>query len=604
MIRNLFHCSGNRQRATDKVTILFGIIIFFKFLLFDFIWSIPTTFASFSTIEFYATKIIVTLILLVPYKFFRLWKTEVLIMLLLDMLLVANLMYFRTYYTAIPLDSYGLSGNLADFTGSVFDSFRWYDIFFPISTILSIPLYQYYKRTSKHTTYIFYEGVLGFCILVFALVTLTKGGFREAYNTVRQKAYLCASTTSMYTVFGNLGYDLISQKQEATPEIEQEIESWLNEHPQHRPLGQRIGVRNNCIVILAESLESWVLEREVEGQEITPYLNKLLQDSTTLYAPHMLTQVKGGRSIDAQLLLCAGMLPINSGTYSSLYADHTYGTLQKAMHQKKNSRNYLLTIDKISTWNQGVIAYSFGTDTIIAYHDFELTEAFGTHKRTGDGSFLAQCRQKIENGEIWKNGENAYMQLVTYSGHSPFKLPEELKEIYFSDSIPQKMNDYMTTARYTDKAIGKFVEFLKTLPQYEETLIVITGDHEGLANYRHELCEAPGGKGIVSDKTFTPFIVVNSPVGMRYDKVMGQIDMYPTLLNLLQLDDYYWKGLGQSILDPRKKGFAISPLNEPEGEDATPEEVAFAQKGYDISDLMIRFDYLGKHAEKAQKAGQ
>ena len=118
----------------------------------------------------------------------------------------------------------------------------------------------------------------------------------------------------------------------------------------------RIGIRNNCIVILAESLESWVLEREVEGQEITPYLNKLLQDSTTLYAPHVLTQVKGGRSIDAQLLLCAGMLPINSGTYSSQYPDHTYGTLQKAMHQQKNSRNYLLTIDKVSTWNQGVIA--------------------------------------------------------------------------------------------------------------------------------------------------------------------------------------------------------------------------------------------------------
>lgn len=95
------------------------------------------------------------------------------------------------------------------------------------------------------------------------------------------------------------------------------------------PLAGRIGIRNNCIVILAESLESWVLEREVERQEITPYLNKLLQDSTTLYAPHVLTQVKGGRSIDAQLLLCAGMLPINSGTYSSQYPDHTYGTLQK-----------------------------------------------------------------------------------------------------------------------------------------------------------------------------------------------------------------------------------------------------------------------------------
>ena len=148
MRRNLFHCSNSQQGATDKVTLLFGITIFFKFLLFDFIWSIPTTFASFSTIEFYATKIIATLVLLVPYKFFRLWKTEIVIMLLLDILLIVNLMYFRTYYTAIPLNSYGLSGNLADFTGSVYDSFRWYDIFFPLSTIASIPLYWHYKRNT------------------------------------------------------------------------------------------------------------------------------------------------------------------------------------------------------------------------------------------------------------------------------------------------------------------------------------------------------------------------------------------------------------------------------------------------------------------------
>lgn len=593
MKRILFHCFDSRQGATDKVAFLFGTTLFFKFLLFDFLWSLPTTFASFSTIEFYATKVIATLMLLAPYKLFRLWKSEAVVMFLLDMLLIANLMYFRTYYTAIPLDSYGLSGNLADFTGSVYDSFRWYDIFFPLSTLASICLYQLNKRSiPEKNSYKCYGGALGISLLLFAVTTLAKGGFKEAYNNVRQQAYLCSSTTSMYTVFGDLCFDLIDRKQQPTPQIEQEIQMWLSQKPEHRHLAEDIDTRNHCIVILAESLESWVLEQEVEGQEITPYLNKLLQDSTTLYAPHMLTQVKGGRSIDAQLLLCAGMLPINSGTYSSLYPDHTYGTLLKAMHQKKHSRNYLLTIDKVSTWNQGVIAYSFGTDTIIAYQDFELTEAFGTHKRTGDGSFLAQCAKKIADGEIWKPGENVYMQLVTYSGHAPFKLPEELKEIHFSPAIPQKMNDYMTTAHYTDKAIGKFVEYLKTLPQYDETLIVITGDHEGLATYREELCNAPGVEGIVSDKAFTPFIIVNSPTGMRYDKVMGQIDMYPTLLNLLRLDDYCWTGLGQSILDPDKKGFAVSPRMEVEGEETTPEEAAFARKAYDISDLMIRFDYL------------
>lgn len=598
MKRNSYCHHRYSRTATDRTALWMGVALFFKFLLFDLFWSIPTTFAAFSTVEFYATKVIATLLLLIPYKFFGLRKTEIALMLLLDVLLVANLMYFRTYYTAIPLSSYALSGNLADFTASVYDSLRWYDLLFPLSTLACIPLCLRRRQAPRRTSYRLYGVMSGLAVLLFVIVTWAKGGFGEAYKAVRQDAYMCSSTTSMYTVFGDMCHDLMSRKQTLTPEIRREIEDWLNRRPAHRALPDSIGTRNHCIVILAESLESWVLETEVEGQEITPCLNRLIKEPTTLYAPRVLTQVKGGRSIDAQLMLCAGLLPIESGTYSSLYPDHTYCTLQKAMHRKKNSRNYLLTIDKVSTWNQGVIAGSFGTDTIIAYQDFKLEEAFGTHKRTGDGAFLAQCRQKIADGEIWKKGENVYMQLVTYSGHAPFKLPEELKEVSFSSVIPQKMNDYMTTARYTDKAIGRFVEYLKTLPQYDETLIVITGDHEGLAAYRRELCEAPGGKGIVSDKTFTPFIVVNSPVGMRYDKVMGQIDMYPTLLNLLRLDDYVWSGLGQSILDPSKKGFAISPQLKAEGESVTPQEAAHAKEAYEISDRMIQFDYLGQYAAK------
>ena len=123
-----------------------------------------------------------------------------------------------------------------------------------------------------------------------------------------------------------------------TPELEAKIEEWLSKKPKHEVAlpDNSTNRRTNCIIILAESLESWVLEKEVEGQEITPYLNKLLKDSTTIYAPHVLTQVKGGRSIDAQLILCTGLLPINSGTYSSQYPNHVYPSLQKAMHEKKS----------------------------------------------------------------------------------------------------------------------------------------------------------------------------------------------------------------------------------------------------------------------------
>lgn len=389
-----------------------------------------------------------------------------------------------------------------------------------------------------------------------------------------------------------LRIDLTEQQQEITPEIDQRIGSWLAAQPAWTPLPDSIETRRNCILILAESFESWVLEQEVEGQEITPCLNRLLKEPTTLYAPHVLTQVKGGRSIDAQLMINAGMLPLNSGAYSSLYPDNHYATLPKAMHELKHSRNYLLTIDKVSTWNQGAIAYSFGLDTIIAYHDFRKAEAFGTHKRIGDVPFFEQCSEKISDGEVWKQDETVFMQFVTYSGHAPFVLPQHLQEISFSDSIPAKAADYMKTARYTDKALGQFVDFLKSRPEYKETLIVITGDHEGLAFYRNELCQAPAMQGIVSDKPYTPLIILNSPVGMRYEDVMGQIDIYPTLLQLLGLERYPWKGMGQSILSPTKRGLAVGSHMNVEGDASDSLTLHHLQQAHDIADLMLRFDYL------------
>ena len=214
----------------DKSVLTFGITIFLKFMLFDILWCIPTTFASLSTVECYTTKLIATLILLIPYAFFRMWKTETLIMFLLDFLLIANLMYFRTYYTAIPLNSYGLSGNLADFTGSVFDSFRWYDILFPLSTLAAAVVHRRTKTAhqKRPAPVLAYSVVLAVIICIFGTVTLIKGGFSNAYKEYRDKAYFCSSGPSLYTVFGSLCYDLAGQQQKLTPELEAKIEEWLS----------------------------------------------------------------------------------------------------------------------------------------------------------------------------------------------------------------------------------------------------------------------------------------------------------------------------------------------------------------------------------------
>jgi len=583
-----------RQQLWDKTAIIFAVGIFLTFVAFDVIWCMDTTFASFSFFETYATKIIATLALVGVYVLTRSRWAQIVVMALLDVLLVANLMYFRTYYSAIPASSYLEAGNLADFKASVTDSLRWADIVLLLISIATAVMAFRYKTTKRQPLTAVLKWwaapLAGFALLLTG-VNLCKGGFHKSLRSVRQSAYLCSADAPIFSVFGCIWYDITDAAEPITPEKQAEIERWLASQPKHQPADSVTEKRSNLLIVFAESLESWVLEKKVDGKEITPCLNRLLKEKSTLYAPNVLTQVKGGRSIDAQLMICSGLLPLMSGTYSSLYYDNTFYTLQKAMRGLKHSRSYLLTIDKVSTWNQGAVARSFGTDTIISYHDFKMTEAFGTHKRIGDASFFQQCREKIERGEVWKPGESVYMQFVTYSGHAPFKLPNHLRTITFPASIPEKAADYMTTAHYTDKAIGDFVAYLKTLPQYKETIVVIVGDHEGLASYRQELVGNPACRGLVSDKQLTPFIVLNSPVGMRYDKFMGQIDIYPTLLNLMQLDAYRWHGLGQSILDPRKQGVAVGSVMNVEGT-GSDKEVERLKEAHTVSDYMLRYDWL------------
>ena len=583
-----------RQQLWDKTAIIFAVGIFLTFVAFDVIWCMDTTFASFSFFETYVTKIIATLALAGVYALTRCRWAQIVVMALLDVLLVANLMYFRTYYSAIPASSYLEAGNLADFKASVTDSLRWADIVLPLITIATAVMAFRYKTTKRQPLTAVLKWwaapLAGFALLLTG-VNLCKGGFHKSLRSVRQSAYLCSADAPIFSVFGCIWYDITDAAEPITPEKQAEIERWLASQPKHQPADSVTEKRSNLLIVFAESLESWVIEKKVNGKEITPCLNRLLKEKSTLYAPNVLTQVKGGRSIDAQLMICSGLLPLMSGTYSSLYYDNTFYTIQKAMRGLKHSRSYLLTIDKVSTWNQGAVARSFGTDTIISYHDFKMTEAFGTHKRIGDASFFQQCREKIERGEVWKPGESVYMQFVTYSGHAPFKLPDHLRTITFPASIPEKAADYMTTAHYTDKAIGDFVAYLKTLPQYKENIVVIVGDHEGLASYRQELVGNPACRGLVSDKQLTPFIVLNSPVGMRYDKFMGQIDIYPTLLNLMQLDAYRWHGLGQSILDPRKQGVAVGSVINVEGT-GSDKEVERLKEAHTVSDYMLRYDWL------------
>ena len=150
----------------------------------------------------------------------------------------------------------------------------------------------------------------------------------------------------------------------------------------------------------------------------------------------------------------------------------------------------------------------------------------------------------------------------------------------------------MTMANYTDHALGILLKYLKSRPDWHETMVVIVGDHEGLAADRADIRRSAEGRRVVSASQYTPFIVLNSPVPMRYNGVLGQVDMYPTILNLMQLDNYYWRGMGQSILDKRKVAVAVGSQMNVEGDvqQASKVEISHLIQAHTIADWVIRYN--------------
>lgn len=575
------------------VTIIFTNVWFFKFILFDIIWCLQTTFTPFSSAALYCNTILVTLVLALPYVLLRRRWLQIVMMLVLDGLLISNLMYSRTYNSVIPLESYLLAGNLSDFMASVVDSMRWIDLLFPISTLIA----GFWVRRYAPEARLAWRRVVHYMAIIIAvgaicgLLLVPKGGFSKTIDDMQSANYY-SCVTPEYTFFGSLLYDALHTDAPCTPQIQEEVKTWFALQPNYVPLSDSISERKNLVVVLCESLESWVIGLRMEGKEITPNLNRAIADAQTLYAPNTLTQVKGGRSIDCQLMLNAGLLPLRSGCYAMKYTGNNYHTLTKAMALTYNSRSYLLTVDKPVTWNQAQVAKAFGIDTLLSKDSWQLDEKVGSRKKLGDVSFMRQAVEKMKTEQIWKRGEHVYLQFVTYSGHNPFILPDNLKRIQLKGNYPRKMLDYMTMANYTDHAVGILLQYLKSRPDWHETMVVIVGDHEGLAADRADIRRSAEGRRVVSASQFTPFIVLNSPVTMRYDGILGQVDMYPTILNLMHLDNYYWRGMGQSILDKRKVAVAVGSQMNIEGDvsHASKVEINRLTQAHTIADWVIRYN--------------
>lgn len=91
-------------------------------------------------------------------------------------------------------------------------------------------------------------------------------------------------------------------------EVKNYLKSRNNHENSHSPLSGS-GKGKNIIVISLESTQQFVINRKINGEEITPFLNSLIKDS--LYFPNVYHQTAQGKTSDAEFMIDNGLYPLS-----------------------------------------------------------------------------------------------------------------------------------------------------------------------------------------------------------------------------------------------------------------------------------------------------
>jgi phosphoglycerol transferase MdoB-like AlkP superfamily enzyme len=112
--------------------------------------------------------------------------------------------------------------------------------------------------------------------------------------------------------------------------------------------------------------------------------------------------------------------------------------------------------------------------------------------------------------------------ILSTSNHTPFEFPAGAIELY---EQPQATRN--NAMKYADHAIGRLFELARGGAYYERTLFVIVADHN-TRTYGNEL--------VPVNKFHIPGLILGPGVPrMRYDRVASQLDLGPTILDLIGL---------------------------------------------------------------------
>jgi lipoteichoic acid synthase len=310
----------------------------------------------------------------------------------------------------------------------------------------------------------------------------------------------------------------------------------------------------NLIMVSLESLQNFVINSEMNGQEITPFLNDFIGES--YYFDNFYHQTQQGKTSDSEFLLDNSLYPLNRG---AVFFTHS-GNEFESMTEKLGENGYYTTAmhaNNKSFWNRDIMYDSLGYERFYSLPDYEVTEENSVNWGMKDIPFFEQSVEHMK-----EMPQPFSTKMITLTNHYPFTLDEEDKLIDPYTSNDGTVNRYFQTVRYMDEAVKNFITDLKESGLYENSVIVMYGDHYGISENHNKAMSQYLGKEVtpvVSTQLQEVPLIIHVPgqEGKTISKVSGQIDLKPTIMHLLGIDTKEDIQFGSDIFSSQHEDLAI-----------------------------------------------
>jgi len=498
---------------------------------------------------------------------------------------LSNVVYYRFFHQYMPIAAISQVFNLKEgFIPSMGSVFGFSDLYL----LLSILVFAYVVRTSKgrksqsswkKNLLIILMPIIAYCAKcgtkgIIDEVKMIQGeGLSNFIGITPREQELSIFTNGVFS--GQVMYYLATS--ESIIELSEEQESYVESALLERRKATLIAWNDslidkrrakNLIFVLVESLVSAPIDLVIDGQEVTPALNRLKHSEGAYFNDSVRSNINIGQSSDGQLIYMTGLLPLSSSLTVTLMDNrHVVGLPQLL----KDSLDYRCTRITLPTspavWNQSTMNIKYG---------IEQTSA-STMPMDQDGFSYLNDHQMFEMAiqedvQMEENDSPFFNLLLTISMHAPYtNSVDEMFSPTFPINYSEEYIHYLQACHYTDAELGRYLLSLEERQMLDNSILVIASDH----HISQELVKMPME---AVDCKYLPFCIAGADIDSAsvYQGAMNQLDIYTTLLDMYDIESG-WQGLGSSVLHKE-----------------TYKDYLQTDETQRVSDLIILSDYLKK----------